>query len=148
MPHERSDLRFELDCRGVNYEQSLFLGLMETSRLAISPDCPGLAVSICMGEGELRDLVNGTGVIGYYDGAPYDRDAPVRVAVDIDVIGNVCIPKITLNGETIIHPALQLERTGPLTALVGCTLTEESMVFENDEVKVIGRRDEAEVQGA
>jgi len=145
MPHERSDLRFEIECHRVNHEQSLFLGLMETSRLAISEDCPGLAVSICMGEGVLRDLINGTGIIGYYDGAPYDRSAPVKLCVEMDVIGKVCIPKITVNGETILHPALQLRRTGTLTALAGSTLTEESVEFKNAKVAVIGRRDKAGV---
>ena len=143
--HERSDLKFELECHHINGEQSIFLGLMETSRLAISNNCPGLAVSICMGEGVLRDLINDTGVIGYFDGAPYDRSAPVKFRVEIDVIGKVCIPKITVNDESILHPALQLERAGPLTALVGHTLTEESIAFENATVQVIGRRDQAGV---
>ena len=145
MPHERSDLHFEVEAHDANCEQSLFVGLMETEKLAISEGCPGLAVSISMGEGTLVDLINDMGVIGYFDSAPFDRDAPVKITVEMDVIGRVCIPKILVNGEGILHPALQLNRTGHLSALIGCTLTEKSVTFQNGEVSVIGRRDRASV---
>lgn len=145
MPHERSDLRFEVDVHDANHEQHLFVGLMETEKLAISEECPGLGVSISLGEGTMIDLINDVGVIGYYDSAPFDRSAPVKVCVDVDVIGKVCIPKITINGECVLHPALQLNRTGHLSALIGCTLTEKSMSFKAGKVSVIGRRDSASV---
>ncbi|MCB1100127.1 MAG: hypothetical protein KDN22_31475 [Verrucomicrobiae bacterium] len=145
MPHERSDLRFEVEVHDANHEQRLFVGLMETEKLAISEDCPGLAVAISLGEGTMIDLINDTGIVGYYDSAPFDRSVPVRVSVEVDVIGRVCIPKITVNGESILHPALQLNRTGHLSALIGCTLTERSVSFKNGKVSVIGRRDRASV---
>ena len=145
MPHERSDLRYEVECLDINHEQTIFLGVIETEVLSLSESSPGLAVAIEMGSGTLRDLVNETGVIGYFDDAPYARDRPLRIGVEMDVIGAVCIPKIVVGRESILHPALQLRRSGRLSALVGHTLTERSIRFGQASVKVTGRRDRASV---
>lgn len=145
MSDECSALRFEVDVHGVNHEQRLFVGVMETEKFAISAGCPGLAVSLSMGEGTLVDLINGTGVIGFFDCAPIERGVPVKIVVEMDVFGGVCIPKISLNGEELLHPALQLNRSGHFSALIGSTLTEKSVTFCDGKMSVTGRRDRAGV---
>lgn len=132
VPGERSDIHFEVTCEGVNHEQTLFLALIEAESPSISDSCPGLVVSISLGDGEVKDLANDQGVIGYFDGAPFERGQPLPISVDLDVIGKVCIPKITIGGESLLHPAMQLQRRDRLGALVGHTLTSVgSITFEN-----------------
>ena len=105
MPTERrSDLRFEVEAHEINHEQHLFIGLMETEKFAVSDESSGLAVSICPGEGTLTDLINGTGVIGYFDEAPFAKGEVLKISIEIDIVGKVCIPKIAVNGEVILTP--------------------------------------------
>jgi hypothetical protein len=130
-------LKFTVGCRFQTLGQRLFIGVLD-------PSCPwhvggrrGIGVSIDTEDGTVVDLLNDLGVIDYVDGAPLEPGGVVEFAVDIEKQNRVLIAGISVNGESILHPAIYLEETDRLGAFVGTTLLwGGSATFDGPALKV------------
>ena len=123
MPRDRSTLVFECDLHHGERSQKVFLGLMETESVGISSRSPGIGIAVDLQTGLITDVVNDQGVLGYLENAPTETDGPVHVCIEVEMIGRVVLPKITVGDDVILHPALYLDAQEGLSALVGTSMT-------------------------
>jgi hypothetical protein len=72
--------------------------------------------------GILTDLVNDQGVIGYAEAAPWTKGATLDLAIEMELFRNVCIPKILVAGQEILHPALIMPAYETLCGVMGVAL--------------------------
>jgi hypothetical protein len=119
---QRTTLTFECDLHHGVRDQKVFLGFMETDHLGVSSNSPGIGVAVDLQSGLVTDVVNDQGVLGYLENPPGDAGRPIHVKMEVDVIGRVILPRITVGDEEILHPALYLEARGNLSALIGTSI--------------------------
>ena len=62
-------------------------------------------------------------MLGNLENAPHETDGPVHVCIEVEMIGRVVLPKITVGDDVILHPALYLDAQEGLSALVGTSMT-------------------------
>ena len=122
LPASRSTVIFECDLLPGVRSQKVFLGLMETDSAGIVPHSPGIGVSVDMLTGLVTDLVNDQGVLGYLENPPGDAEGAVPVRIEVEMIGRVVLPRITVGRDVILHPALYLDAQEGLSALVGTSV--------------------------
>lgn len=122
VPVDRSTMVFECDLHHGERSQKVFLGLMETDAVGIAARSPGIGVSVDLMTGLITDVVNNQGVLGYLENPPCESDGPVHVKLEVELIGRVVLPTITIGEEIILHPALYLDAQEGLSALVGTSM--------------------------
>lgn len=122
VPVDRSTMVFECDLHHGVRSQKVFLGLMETDAVGIAARSPGIGVSVDLMTGLITDVVNNQGVLGYLENPPCESDGPVHVKLEVELIGRVVLPTITIGEEIILHPALYLDAQEGLSALVGTSM--------------------------
>jgi hypothetical protein len=118
-PNYKGDVRFEVDVTLGAEGQLIFVGLLETAALSIRENSPGIGISLDPCTGAITDVVNDQGIIGYLEDEDLHPGRQLTVAIEIEVLNEVCIPRITISGEQFLHPALLMGHPGQLTALVG-----------------------------
>ena len=122
LPAKRGEVCFSGTFRHRDRGQEVFLGLVETTSMGQSERSPGIGIKIDLQTGLIMDLLNDQGVLGYLPWrtlAPH-QDIPFRI--EMELIGRVCVPRLIIGGEIILHPSLYLVTRGSLTALTGTTL--------------------------
>ena len=123
LPAKRGEVVFSGTFNHRHRGQEIFLALVETTAMG-QPDerSPGLGIRIDLQTGLIMDLLNDQGVLGYL---PYRTLAPhqdIPFSIEMDLIGRVCVPRLVIGGEIILHPALYLITRGSLSALTGLSL--------------------------
>jgi hypothetical protein len=102
--------------------QEIFLGLVETTAMGLSDRSPGIGIKIDLQTGLIMDLLNDQGVLGYLPWRTLAPGQDIPFRIELGLIGRVCVPKLVIGGEIILHPALYPITRGSLTALTGTTL--------------------------
>ncbi|CAN5392863.1 hypothetical protein BH23VER1_BH23VER1_07390 [soil metagenome] len=115
------EVRFEVTCRFLTGGQKLFIGLLDAEVALHAEKGHGFGVTIDTEDGTVEDMVNDLGVIDYV-ATPLRPEEPVHLAVEMEKQNRVIIPKIIVNGEALLHPALYLEGAGTIGAFVGTTV--------------------------
>jgi hypothetical protein len=118
-PSHKGDVRFEVEVTLGAEGQQIFVGLLETSALAIRDNSPGIGISLDPCTGAITDVVNDQGIIGYLEDEELHPGRQLTVEIEVEVLNEVCIPRITISGEQFLHPALLMGHPSKLTALVG-----------------------------
>ena len=139
---ENGEAAFEIELRLRHTNQKLFFGLLDTDSLdnqSFSPSC-GIAVSIDPLSGEVVDLINSQGIVGYLDTVPLEEREAIFLCIDVEKLRSIFIPKITIGEEKILHPALHLNNQQPISLVVGSTDSAAGALFENPHL-MITRRD-------
>ena len=139
---ENGEAAFEIELRLRHLQQKIFFGLLDTDNLdsqQISPTS-GIAVSIDPLSGEIVDLVNSQGIIGYLEIVPLEEREAIFLCIDVEKLRSIFIPKITIGEEKILHPALHLSNHQPVSLVVGSTDSAAGALFENPHF-MITRRD-------
>ncbi len=109
----RSQISFKVDVEHDRMTQRILVGLMDVDKKC------GVAVAIYPATGEVCDLSNGDGVIGYLSNAPIKAHETVPVEVLLYKFGQNCVCSVRVNGETFLYPAFMLADPTSLTAIVG-----------------------------
>ena len=109
----RSQISFNVDVEHDRMTHRILVGLMDEKTST------GVAVAIYPATGEVCDLSNGGGVIGYLSNAPIVAHQSIPVEVLIYKFGQNCVCCIRVNGETFLYPAFMLADATSLTAIVG-----------------------------
>ncbi len=79
----------------------------------------GMAVGIYPATGEVCDLTNGGGVIGYLRRAPLDPNRGINCNLFIYRFGSNCVCSSVIEGESFLYPAFIWETPGSMTVVVG-----------------------------
>ncbi|MDF1815206.1 MAG: hypothetical protein P1V20_23600 [Verrucomicrobiales bacterium] len=79
----------------------------------------GMAVAIYPATGEVCDVANGGGVIGYLSHAPLNPSSPLHCELSIFRFGRNFVCSVVIAGETFLYPAFSCEISEPMAALVG-----------------------------
>lgn len=89
----------------------------------------GFAVRIDMERGEIWDLVNGSGLVGWLENPlglqAYSAEEPMLLSWEIERIGSVLIPKLQVGGEEWLYPSIRCTDSLQLTAVAGCSAEHE-----------------------
>lgn len=124
-PQDKGTIVFDVEVRLGAAGQRIFIGLLETASLGIREHSPGIGFSIDPTTGVIMDVVNDQGVIGYIEDENLIEGRVFNVKVEIEVLRQVCLPKITICGEIFLHPALYLGSPTRLSGLLGTAVSPE-----------------------
>ena len=130
---ENGEAVFEIELRMRHSQQKLFFGLLDTGSMDRREftNSSGIAISIDPVSGEIADLVNSQGIIGYLEDTPLEERESIFLCIDVEKLRNIFIPKITVGEEKILHPALHLSNQQPISLVVGSTDSAAGALFEN-----------------
>lgn len=81
----------------------------------------GIGFSINTRTGEVVDVLNDQGIIGYINSTPIPVDRRIPLHLEIDKFGPNHICTIEIGNERVLYPAVQLPGVKKLAALVGST---------------------------
>ena len=79
----------------------------------------GMAIAIYTATGEVCDVSNGGGVIGYLKQAPLNPNQAIECELSIFRFGKNFVCNAVVEGETFLYPAFSCEGCAPMAALVG-----------------------------
>lgn len=119
LPAGRSHLRLRIEGRTTEFGQKLFVGLLPLDPLTDQVTGAGLGISIDPETGMVEDLMGAGGVVGYIYSAPQEVNAELYLGLEAWGYGRTFIPRLHLNGETVVLPAFLTELGQSMTALVG-----------------------------
>ena len=119
-------LGFQLDVIPPTGMTELVFGLIApTESQAADPCHYGLAVRIDLMRGEVWDLSNGSGLIGWVDHplgmAGYSEEDPLLLSWEVEHLGSALLPKLQIGGEEWLYPAVRCPEQPILEAIAGCT---------------------------
>lgn len=85
----------------------------------------GFAVRVDLDRGEIWDLVNNSGLVGWLENPlglqAYSAEEPMLLSWEIERIGSVLIPKLQVGGEEWLYPSIRCAEPLELTAVAGCS---------------------------
>jgi len=114
---DTTHISFTVDCDYFQLDHQLFIGFLESA--SCQHAAQGIGVLIDPENGEVLDMVNGEGVIGYLDEAPLESWKQPKISIEMEKIGPVFIPEIVIGTERILHPALHKSEVENLVAIAG-----------------------------
>ncbi|MFT4550119.1 MAG: hypothetical protein ACI9UA_001206 [Pseudoalteromonas tetraodonis] len=138
---ENGEAAFEIELRLRHTQQKLFFGLLDTDSLdkhSFSTSS-GIAISIDPVSGEIVDMINSQGIIGYLENTPLEECESIFLCIDVEKLRSIFIPKITVGEEKILHPALHLSNQQPISLVVGSTDSAAGALFENPHFMITRR---------
>jgi hypothetical protein len=109
----QSQVSFNVEIEHEQITQRIVIALLDENREN------GAAVAIYPATGEVCDLTNGGGVIGYLSGSPLVPHQPVPCEILLYRFGRNCVCSVRAHGETFLYPAFMIEGSPRMTALVG-----------------------------
>ena len=138
---ENGEAAFEIELRLRHRQQKLFFGLLDTESLDANrfSASSGIAVSIDPQSGEVVDMVNSQGIIGYLDETPLEERESIFLCIDVEKLRSIFIPKVTVGEEKILHPALHMSNQQPISLVVGSSDSAAGAHFENPHFMITRR---------
>ncbi|MEM0896895.1 MAG: hypothetical protein AAGJ79_08400 [Verrucomicrobiota bacterium] len=135
--HE-GDIMFEIELRLRGVNQNLFAGFVQSHWFSggHAEAVPGIGMSIDPASGEVKDLLNEQGIVGYFDASPFECGETIFFCLSVEKIGNVFLPKLTVGEETLLYPALHLEAGSMMSFVVGTTSKGRDATFENPHLQL------------
>jgi len=117
-----AEVNFEIELRQDRYRQKAMCGLM----------CPefikGMAVAIDPNSGEITDILNGAGVLGYITPHVFLPNRPFKCELRVQKFGRNHICSVQVEGESIIYPAFLGDEDPIFNAVVGADVSSGSTV--------------------
>ncbi|MCB1204484.1 MAG: hypothetical protein KDN18_09510 [Verrucomicrobiae bacterium] len=108
-----AEVSFKVDLEPSRVTRRVVVGIMDESRKR------GIAVGIYPATGEVCDLCNGAGVIGYLANTPLPPGTPVACDLTLYRFGQNFVCSVRIQGEIFLYPAFSLGGAAKLTAFVG-----------------------------
>ena len=104
---------FSVEIEHEHITQRILLALLDEKREQ------GVSVAIYPATGEVCDLTNGGGVIGYLSLSPLVPHQGIPCELLLYKFGRNCVCSARILGETFLYPAFMLDGAPRMTALVG-----------------------------
>ncbi len=108
-----AEVSFKVDVEPGRVTRRIVVGILDEGRKR------GIAVAIYPATGEVCDLCNGGGVIGYLAQAPLTPGVPVPCDLTLYRFGQNFVCSVRVQGEIFLYPAFSLGGAARLTAFVG-----------------------------
>lgn len=108
-----SRIAFSLSLEHQHISQRLFFALLDDSREH------GVAISVHPATGEVCDVMNGGGVIGYLSNSPLTPKQSVDCEIVLYKFGANCVCNARVDGETFLYPAFTMFNSHRLNGIVG-----------------------------
>lgn len=136
------ELIFEIELRLRHLDQKFFFGILCTPEAGSDSSIleNGIGVSIDPRTGEVRDVINGQGIIGHLELTPMELNEPIFLCIEAEKLNRIFIPKVTIGEDKMLHPALHIERCARMSLVVGTTDMSRGAVFENPHFVIARRR--------
>lgn len=113
LTEDQSQVTYSIELEHDHITQRLLFGLLDENRER------GACVAIYPATGEVCDLTNGGGVIGYLSLSPLIPGQSIHCELLIYKYGPNCVCTARICGETFLYPAFVMDGHPRLTALVG-----------------------------
>ncbi|MEO0414956.1 MAG: hypothetical protein AAF226_08405, partial [Verrucomicrobiota bacterium] len=108
--------------------ERIVIGLLDDSREN------GIGIGFFPATGEVCDLCNDGGVIGYLPNAPYRAGDAVKFEITVNRYGANFVTALKLNGESFLYPGFLQEGEINLSAVVGKNVENADMWWSNLEL--------------
>ena len=109
----KAEVSFKVDIEPCRVTRRVVVGILDESRKC------GIAVAIYPATGEVCDLSNSGGVIGYLARSPLSPGVPVPCDLTLYRFGQNFVCSVRIQGEIFLYPAFALTGSTKLTAFVG-----------------------------
>jgi hypothetical protein len=107
------ELKYSVEIIPQSITNRVLVGLMDPKHET------GMAVAIYPATGEVCDLCNGGGVIGYLSCSPVMPRTPLKCELTMFRFGKNFVCSARIAGEVFLYPAFSCETTPPMAALIG-----------------------------
>jgi hypothetical protein len=109
-----AEVSFKVNIESCLRSRRVVVGILDESRRC------GIAVAIYPATGEVCDLNNGGGVIGYLARASLVPGVPISCELTLHRFGGNVVSSVRIRGEVFLYPAFSMTpSTTPLSAFVG-----------------------------
>jgi len=108
-----AEVSFKVDVEPVSVTRRVVVGILDESRQR------GITIAFYPATGEVCDLSNGGGVIGYLSQAPMSPGVPVACDLTLYRFGKNFVCSVRVNGEIFLYPAFSMDGDARLSAFVG-----------------------------
>ena len=124
VPAKPSRFGFQVDVSSSSDLRQVVFGLMEKEETATPGKRVGFAVRIDLERGEIWDIINGSGLIGWVE-SPLGSDAEGKpesflLSLEIERLGSALLPKLQVGGEEWLYPAVRSQDELEFIAISGC----------------------------
>jgi hypothetical protein len=108
-----AEVSFKVDVEPSRVTRRLVVGILDESRKR------GISIAIYPATGEVCDLTNGGGVIGYLSKVPLNPGVPIPCDLTLYRFGKNFVCSVRVHGEIFLYPAFSMDGAAKLTAFVG-----------------------------
>lgn len=115
---QTASITFEITVGNHRIGQKVFCGLLDRELRS------GMGIAVDTMNGELTDLVNDQGIIGYLNTTPIPEGKPFTIRLTMDKFGATHICSARIAGEKILYPSVLLDTVREIGAVVGSTTAE------------------------
>lgn len=115
-----AEVSYKVDIEPERVTRRVVVGILDESRKR------GIAVAIYPATGEVCDVSNGGGVIGYLANAPLTPGTPIACDLTLYRFGQNFVCSVRVQGEIFLYPAFSLSGSTRLTAFVGQETSSDS----------------------
>ena len=135
---ESGEVVFEIETRLIQPGEHLFLGLIDATaaQSRVMSEHEGIGISINTATGEVVDVLNDQGTVGYLNELPSNSDHSTFMCLEFEKIKRIYIPKLTVGEEKILHPALHLRDIPSMSLVVGSSALENGAIYENPHLMI------------
>ena len=108
-----AEVSFKVDIEPSRVTRRVVVGILDESHKR------GISIAIYPATGEVCDVTNGGGVIGYLSQAPLNPGVPVGCDLTLYRFGKNFVCSVRVFGEIFLYPAFSMDGNARLTAFVG-----------------------------
>jgi hypothetical protein len=108
-----SEVSFKVDIEPFRITRRFVVGILDESKKR------GIAIAIYPATGEVCDVTNGGGVIGYLSAAPLNPGVSLPCELRLYRFGMNFVCSVWVRGEIFLYPAFSMDGNTRLTAFVG-----------------------------
>ena len=109
----KAEVSFKVDLEPSRVTRRVVVGILDESMKR------GITVAIYPATGEVCDVTNHGGVIGYLSKSPLNPGVPVPCDLTIHRFGKNFVCTVRIHGEIFLYPAFSMDGNARLTAFVG-----------------------------
>ena len=125
VPAEPVRFGFQIDLTPSVLLSQVVFGLVQKGGKPGTPNRAGFAVRLDLDRGEIWDMVNNSGLIGWIDEpqgyVSAGSQEPILLSFEIERIGSALLPKLQVGGEEWLYPAVRSMDGMEFVAVAGCS---------------------------
>lgn len=125
VPAEPTKFGFQIDLTPSVLLSQVVFGLLQKGHKPGAPNRVGFAVRLDLDRGEIWDMVNNSGLIGWIDEPQSYTSAasqePILLSFEVERIGSALLPKLQVGGEEWLYPAVRSMEGMEFVAVAGCS---------------------------